>query len=88
MAASAYLREGRLRIPIPEAGDYVLILDNRLEGRAPVDVEVKVDISSLDGVKAKTLPPARRRIVVALSILFFGAIVFYSASQFLKHAHT
>lgn len=88
LAASAYLRQGRLRIPVPEAGDYVLILDNRLEGRTSVDVEVKVDISSLEGVTAKTLPPARRRLVVALSILFFGAVVFYSASQFLKHTRS
>ena len=71
-----YQQEGRLRYLIREAGDYVVILDNAMEGRGAVTAEVKVelDYESAAVMEPRTLPRHKRRVVVALSLVSFSAI--------------
>jgi hypothetical protein len=76
----------RFRVMAPDAGDYVLMLDNRLEGRWPAEVELRIELSNPQNVNVRELAPDRRRMVVALSLIVFGAVVVFSARQFLKHA--
>jgi hypothetical protein len=76
----------RFRQRIPDAGDYILVLDNRLEGRSPAEVALRIELSSPHSSIVREVPPERRRAIVALSLVFFGAVVVFSARQFLKHA--
>ena len=76
----------RFRQRVYEAGDYILILDNRLEGKSPAEVALRIELSSPNSAVVREVPPERRRAIVALSLVFFGAVVVFSARQFLKHA--
>jgi hypothetical protein len=76
----------RFRQRVPDSGDYILILDNRLGSRAPVQVALRIELSSPKSSTVRELPTERRRAIVALSLVFFGAVVVFSARQFLKHA--
>jgi hypothetical protein len=81
---SGFRETGRFRYKVREAGDYVVLLDNRLEGRTATQVEIRLELSSAHNITARTLSPERRKAVVALSLMFFGAVVVFSARQFLK----
>lgn len=74
----------RFRFRFREAGDYALVLRSR--GRFPAVVHLKVDLHSPAAVPVRTIPVERRRAVVTLSLLFFGAVMAFSARQFLKRA--
>ena len=75
-----YAREGGLRYLVREPGDYVVILDNAMEGRGPVtaDVRVELDYESAEAQEPRMLPPPRRRMVVAISLVSFSAIAGYA----------
>jgi hypothetical protein len=83
---TGFERSARFRAYVAEAGDYVLLLDNRLEGRYAADVRVRIESTDPQSVTVRELPPDRRRAVVTLSILFFGAVLVFSARQYIKHA--
>lgn len=83
--SSGFEREARMRCRVQEADEYVLIVDNRIEARLPAEVHLRVDLQSPPSVIFREVPPERRRVVVALSLAFFGAVVVFSARQFLKH---
>ena len=74
----------RFRYDIDQPGEYVLLLDNRLEGRGPTPVKVRIELWNPGAVQARTVPKERQRIVIGLSLLFFAAVVAFSARQFLK----
>jgi hypothetical protein len=76
----------RFRYRVPEAGEYVLLLDNRLEGRSPTEASLRIELTSARSTISHEVPPERRRAIVALSLIFFGAVVVFSARQFLKQA--
>lgn len=82
--ATGFERSADHRVYVPDAGDYVLMLDNRLEGRFATEVALKFDVSHPTDVRVRTVPPERRRATVALSLLFFGAVVVLSAVKFLR----
>jgi len=81
---SGYQTEGRFRCEVMQSGDYILLLDNRMEGRKPAEVTVKIHVREPDSVIAITVPPAKRALIIALSMLFFVAVVMYSARQFMR----
>lgn len=87
--SSGFQTDGRFRIVVPDAGDYVVLIDNRIEGRFPTKVRLSLQTSNAVNIQARELSPARRRTVIAASILFFGFVVAFSAWQFLSrnHAH-
>lgn len=84
--SSGFRKDGRFRITVHEAGSYVLLVDNRIEGRGPATVRLNVSTSNRVSIETRELPPGRRRAVIAISLLFFGAVVAFSAWQFLSHA--
>jgi len=82
---SGFAEEGSFRTRIREAGEYVLLIDNRIEGRYATLVRMSLEMNGTHRFQqSRELPPERRRAVVALSLLFFGFVVVFSASQFLK----
>lgn len=83
---TGFQNSGRIRYRIREAGSYVLMIDNRLEGRGPTMLDLRVELTNPGSVHARELPAERRRAVVALSMVFFGVVVIYSARQFLKNS--
>ena len=82
---SGFEKSGDHRVFIPDAGEYVLLLDNRLEGRNSAQVALRFDISHPTDIRVQTVPPERRRATVALSLLFFGAVIVFSAVKFLRN---
>ena len=82
---SGFESSGSHRVLVPDAGDYVLVLDNRLEGRFPTEVSVRFDVSHPTDARVRTVPRDRQRATVALSLLFFGAVVVLSAVRFLRN---
>ncbi|MGH9630054.1 MAG: hypothetical protein ACRD7E_17190 [Bryobacteraceae bacterium] len=80
-----FQKSGRFHYQVQDAGPYVLLLDNRIEGRSRTEVSIKIDLLHPSAVAVTTVPPERRRTIVALSLLFFGAVVVYTASRFLKN---
>ena len=81
---SGYLTEGRLRCEIEQKGDYILLLDNRIEGRKATEVTLKINVREPASIIAITVPPQKRAVIIALSLLFFVAVVMYSARQFMR----
>src|SRR3982751_496377 len=63
--ASGFQSEGHFRTVVHEAGDYVLLLDNRIDARGPAVVEVTLEETRKPAFQARELPPARRQAVVA-----------------------
>jgi hypothetical protein len=82
--ASGFDNDAHFRYRFREAGRYVLIVDNRIEGRGPTLVNLRLELTNPRSMEARELPPERRRAVVALSLLVFGLIVVVSARQFLR----
>ena len=85
LLTTGFQSSGRVRYRVAERGEYVLLIDNRIEGRGPTLVDLRVEATP-HHVNVRELPPERRRAVVALSLLFFGATVFFSARQLLKYS--
>jgi hypothetical protein len=83
---TGFQNAGRLRYLVAEKGDYVVLVDNRIEGRGPTLVDLRVEASPAGPVSVRELPPERRRAVVTLTLLLFGATVFFSSRQLLKHS--
>ena len=78
LAATAYQRSGGFAYRAPP-GDYVIVADNRMEGRGPAEVRLEVElVFDGGGELPRTLSPERRAVVVGLSILFFGAVALFA----------
>ena len=84
VCASGYQRSARLRCVLPEAGKYMVLIDNRLDTR--FDARVALKVESVDEVASepRTLPPQRRMVVITVSILLFLGVVAYSARQLMR----
>jgi hypothetical protein len=85
ICASGFREHERMRCRVPEAGQHVLLIDNRIASRAPTLLNLSVELHPPVNVVVRELPPERKRLVIAVSLAFFGAIVLFSARQFLKH---
>ncbi|HET8550431.1 MAG TPA: hypothetical protein VFL57_20615 [Bryobacteraceae bacterium] len=83
LAMSSPARESTFYFVAERAGDYILLLDNRMEGRRATPVHVRVE-SLPPASTVRTVPPERRRVVELASVLFFLAVVAYSARQLMK----
>jgi hypothetical protein len=82
--SSGFLQSDQFRVLVPDAGDYVLLLDNRLNERFPAEVALKFELTHIDDSQVRYVPEGRRHATVALSLLFFGAVVVFSAVKFLR----
>lgn len=85
LLTSGFRKSDRFRVLVPEAGDYVLLLDNRLNADSAARVSLQLEVSHPDNVGVTTVPPARRRATEALSLLFLGAVIVFSAVKFLRN---
>ena len=81
---SGYQTEGKIRCEAEQKGDYVLLIDNRIEGRKATEVSVKISLREPASIIAITVPPQKQAIIISLSLLFFVAVVMYSARQFMR----
>ena len=81
---TGFQNESRMRHAIDEPGDYVLMIDNRIEGRHATPVAIKIDLWSTTGVQPVTLAPKKRMVVVLSSLLFFAGVVLYSAKKLIS----
>lgn len=86
LAATPYARSDGFRYGVREPGEYAILLDNRLEGRGPAEVHLKVSVVFIDASApvVRVLPPKRRLLIVVLSLLGFAAIVFWSGRRLLS----
>jgi hypothetical protein len=84
LSRTGYQTSARLRYEVDQAGRYILLLDNRIEGRRATPVSVKINVREPASVIAITVPPQRRAVIIFLSLLFFVAVVMYSARQFMR----
>jgi len=81
LAATEYERAASLRYPV-SGGVYSLVLDNRLEGREPAAVHLRIALVFADGMpEAIELAPGRKAVVIALSILFFAAVLYFAGRK-------
>ena len=83
LATTSFEEHGVLTYVTREAGAYVLLLDNRIEGRRPTRVALKIELLAPAG-EPWTLPAERRMTVVLASVLFVLAVVAYSARKLMK----
>jgi len=81
---TGFQNESRIRHAVEEPGDYILMIDNRIEGRHPTPVAVKIDLWSTNGVQPVTLAPKKRMVIVLSSLLFFAGVVLYSAKKLIS----
>ncbi len=84
LARTGYEKSGKLRYEVEQAGDYILLMDNRIEGRKDTEVSVKISLREPGSVIAITLSPQRRAVIIVLSLLFFLGVVMFSARQFMR----
>ena len=84
IAATGFEKSGRMKYRIADRGQYVLMIDNRIERRTPALVHLRVELTNPYSANVRELSPARRRVIVTLSLLFFGAVVAFSAWRFLR----
>jgi hypothetical protein len=75
--------EGVLHQVAERAGDYILLLDNRISRRSDTPVRVTIELLP-PAANVRTVPPERRRVVELASVLFVLAVVAYSARQLMK----
>ena len=81
LAATGYQPTGGFSYPAPP-GDYVLVVDNRMEGRGQAQVRLQVTLVLGSGrAQAKTLSPERQAVVISLSVLFFAAVLLFAGRR-------
>jgi len=75
---------GRLDYDLPQAGDYVMVVENRGDAEAVVHLRVWLDFSGRHRLTVTRLSPERQAAVIAISLAVFFAIVSYSARRLLR----
>jgi hypothetical protein len=82
--ATPYAASGSFSYRVPSPGDYVIVMDNRFDGRGPAELRLKVSVDYTDevAVTPRYAPQSTRTTVIALSTLFFLAVCTYFARRF------
>jgi hypothetical protein len=78
LASTAYQSKGRFRVAVTQPGGYLIVLDNRLEGRRAAHVRVKVFLEFMTAKAAPARYPKRWRqwLSIGLSFsVFFGVLL-------------
>jgi hypothetical protein len=86
LAATPIGSSGKLRLHVPAAGDYAIVLDNRESAGAAADVHLRIalDFGGGSGPTARYLSPRRQLTVILVSFAFFFAVVTWSARRILR----
>ena len=77
LAVTAYAASGEFRFLAMRAGEYFVLIDNRLDTRPSLDVHVVVTATE-DPSLPRTLPAGRRYAIVAVSLMLFGIVAGWS----------
>lgn len=86
LAATEPAGSGQLRHQIGVAGDYILLIDNRLSADRPTEAHLRVslDFSRTPGPAITRLSVPRQITVIAISFAVFFAIAGFSARRLLR----
>jgi hypothetical protein len=86
LAATDPAGQGRLRYQIGVAGDYILLIDNRLSAGRPTEAHLRVslDFGGAPGPAVTRLPVPRQITVITISFAVFFAIAGFSARRLLR----
>jgi hypothetical protein len=81
-------KSGGFAFRVRQPGDYVLVVDNRLNKQKPAAVRLRValDFGGRAGPEVTRLAPGRQLIVIVLAFAFFFGVVTYSARKLLRGA--
>ena len=90
ISSSPPQKEGTLKTRLPEAGRYIVVIENRMERRRKCRVEMLVVL--MTGPEPETLPveyasPRKRLIVVTVSVACFLLILALSGKALWRAAH-
>jgi len=79
-------KSGTLTYRVRRRGDYVLVVDNRLDGHQPAAVHLRIalDFAPPAAPEESQISPQRQLSVIVMSFVFFAGIVTYSAMRFWK----
>jgi hypothetical protein len=77
IASTAYQHEGNLKAAVEQPGDYVIVLDNRLDGHRAAHVRLKVNLTfaSEQAPNVRYVPRERQALSIAAGLLFFFTAV-------------
>jgi hypothetical protein len=86
LALTPIAHSGALTFRVREPSDYVLVVDNRADAihSASVHLRVALDFGQPLTPPIAQITPQRQLTVIALSFLFFFAVVTYSARKLLR----
>ncbi len=75
-----------IRYPARLLGDYQVVVENPHRSRRTATVELRVELGFEEAgtLRPETLPPERRRLVVALSLLFVLVVVLWTGRRLLE----
>lgn len=76
LRSAEFSGDGELRHHIQRPGEYALVLDNRFDRgqRVSVNLDIGVYYDEQSSFEPRTLPPARRALIVVLSLSLFAMI--------------
>lgn len=77
---------GSIRYPARLLGDYQVVVENpqRRPRMATVELRVELGFEEAGTLRPETLPPERRRLVVALSLLFLLVVALWTGRRLLE----
>jgi hypothetical protein len=83
LAVSEPAKAGTLTYRVRRRGDYVLLVDNRVDGNQPAAVHLRIalDFAVPPGPEESQLSPQRQLTVILMSFAFFAAVAGYSAKR-------
>ncbi len=82
LAATEFEKSGSLRFPLGRAGEYSVVVDNRLSGRRPARVHLTVSLLFAGAqAEARELPPGRRRVVILLTLFYVAAVAVFAVRR-------
>ena len=83
LATTPFEKSGRLSYEVLEPDEYAVIVDNSLDGRgaAQVQLHVALDFQGRQQPQVRLLSPARRIVVVAISLVIFLGIVTFAGKR-------
>jgi hypothetical protein len=81
LAATEFERSGSLRCPLGRAGEYSVVVDNRLSGRGDARVRLAVSLVFAGREQPRELPPGRRRAVILFTLIYVAAVAVFAARR-------
>ena len=79
LTITGFEKSGRLRHFLEQAGEYSIVVDNRLSGAREARVHLTVNLAFAE--EARELPPGRRRAVILLTMCYVAAVAVFAARR-------